>query len=212
MAKQQKEREIMISPPNFKTAHFKIVAKTPLVMHKFSQKTRNELKEKYMAGSKANKGKKREAKNFEAEYEQAIHRSESGWIGFPASGFRKSMISACRVAGFKMTHAKLAIFVEHDGIDSDEGTPLVRINGEPKVLESLTRVGMNKPDVVWRPIFKDWSAELRIRYDADLFSAEDVANLLMRAGLQVGIGEGRPDSPMSAGMDWGMFELEKKKK
>jgi len=31
-------------------------------------------------------------------------------------------------------------------------------------------------------------------------------------GLQVGIGEGRPDSKNSAGMGWGMFTIEDKEK
>jgi hypothetical protein len=44
-------------------------------------------------------------------------------------------------------------------------------------------------------------------YDADQFTLEDVSNLLARAGMQVGIGEGRPDSKMSAGMGWGTFRI-----
>jgi len=31
--------------------------------------------------------------------------------------------------------------------------------------------------------------------------------LLARVGMQVGIGEGRPDSKNSAGMGWGLFEV-----
>ena len=37
---------------------------------------------------------------------------------------------------------------------------------------------------------------------------QDVTNLLMRVGQQVGIGEGRPDSKNSAGMGWGTFNVE----
>jgi hypothetical protein len=32
-------------------------------------------------------------------------------------------------------------------------------------------------------------------------------NLFLRAGLQVGIGEGRPNSPNSFGLGWGRFEV-----
>ena len=46
-----------------------------------------------------------------------------------------------------------------------------------------------------------------IRWDADQFTLDDVTNLLSRVGLQVGIGEGRPDSKNSAGMGWGLFEI-----
>jgi hypothetical protein len=57
---------------------------------------------------------------------------------------------------------------------------------------------------MWRP---GWEAKVRIRFDGDQFTLTDVTNLLMRVGLQVGIGEGRPDSKMSTGMGWGMFEV-----
>ena len=36
----------------------------------------------------------------------------------------------------------------------------------------------------------------------------DVTNLMQRVGMQVGIGEGRPDSRDSAGLGWGTFRLE----
>jgi hypothetical protein len=57
---------------------------------------------------------------------------------------------------------------------------------------------------MWR---EGWEAKLRIRYDADQFSLSDVSNLLARAGMQVGVGEGRPDSKDSAGLGWGLFSL-----
>jgi len=39
-----------------------------------------------------------------------------------------------------------------------------------------------------------------------------LTNLLARAGLQVGIGEGRPDSKNSAGMGWGLFQIEENRR
>jgi hypothetical protein len=42
----------------------------------------------------------------------------------------------------------------------------------------------------------------------DQFTHQDVANLMTRVGLQVGLGEGRPDSKNSAGMGWGLFQIE----
>jgi len=52
-----------------------------------------------------------------------------------------------------------------------------------------------------------WEAQVRVRYDADQFTLEDLANLLARVGVQVGLGEGRPDSKSSAGMGWGTFMI-----
>ena len=50
--------------------------------------------------------------------------------------------------------------------------------------------------------------DLRMKYDAGQFTSTDIANLLVRAGAQVGIGEGRPDSKFSAGLGFGTFTLE----
>jgi hypothetical protein len=49
---------------------------------------------------------------------------------------------------------------------------------------------------------------LRIRFDMEQFSPDDVTNLLIRAGRQVGIGEGRPDSRDSNGLGYGLFDVE----
>ena len=134
-----------------------------------------------------------------------------GWDGIPAPAFRNACISACRLVGFAMTLAKLSIFVEADGWDADEGTPLVKIIGEePRMLESMVHIGSGKQktvDISVRPQWLAWGARLRFRYDADQFTASDIVNLIARAGMQVGICEGRPDSSASNGMGWGTFEI-----
>jgi hypothetical protein len=63
-------------------------------------------------------------------------------------------------------------------------------------------------DLRVRPMWREWRMKIRISYDADMFTLSDVANLLMRAGRQVGVGEGRPDSKRSVGQSWGTFTVE----
>lgn len=203
-----KAESITINPPNFKTAMFTIIGTAPLVQQAFSEKARNEMKAKQERGSTANKGKARDPKDFQQCYQDSMHCSKEGWVGFPASAFRAAMISACRTVGFKMTLAKLSVFVEADGFDKIDGTPLVRITkGEPHYVEHMVRI-MGTCDIraraMWDP---GWEINLRINFDADQFTIEDLTNLLMRVGVQVGIGEGRPDSKSSAGMGWGTFMI-----
>jgi len=126
----------------------------------------------------------------------------------PASCFRNAMISACRLVNFKMTLGRLGIFVEPDGFDRESGEPLVRIDGEPRQHESMVRLVTGVADLRVRAMWEQWGADVRIRFDADMFTLQDVANLLARVGAQVGIGEGRPDSKNSAGQGWGLFQLE----
>lgn len=202
-------QQVTIPAPNMQVASFQIRGTAPLVINAFSQKARNQMKEKQMAGSTGKKGTKREAKDFQQCFEQAKHVSDDGWCGFSAAAVRAGMISACRTVGFKMTLGKLALFVLADGFDKVDGTALVRIRkGTPVYVEHATRNETGVCDIRARPMWKaGWEAVIKIQYDADIFKLDDVANLLMRVGLQVGIGEGRHDSKKSCGMGWGTFEI-----
>lgn len=208
-AKDTTNMEIKISAPNIREAKFIIRGTAPLVVHKFSAKAKAMIRQKQEAGSLANKGKSKSAKDFEEVFQGARHISTEGWDGIPAAAFRAGIISACRLVGFKMTLAKLSIFVAADGFDKTEGTPLVRILSpvEPERNESMVRLATGVCDISVRPMWRYWGAELRIQYDADQFTADDVRNLLARVGAQVGVCEGRPDSKSSAGCGWGTFEL-----
>jgi hypothetical protein len=151
----------------------------------------------------------RAARDFNADAEGAAYRSDAGWYGMNAAAFRNASISACRLVGFKMTLAKLSIFIEADGFDKDEGTPLVRIiSEEPAVSVMAVRNATGVMDMRARPVWRPgWKAVVRIRWDADQFTVDDITNLLLRVGMQVGIGEGRPDSRESAGLGYGLFNI-----
>lgn len=206
---QTPERNITVSAPNFGHAVFTIKGTTPLVIHRFSLKTKQQMKEKMETGKPAGSKKNREAKSTDELFNEARYRSKEGWDGFQASCIRNAMISACRLVNFTMVLAKLSFFVEADGWDMQEPQiPLIRIYGEPVKQEDMARVETGQPYVTVRPAYHDWKAKIRVRWDQDQFTLEDVSNLLARVGLQVGIGEGRPFSKNSAGMGWGLFMIE----
>lgn len=202
--------KLVIAPPNLQTAEFTIIGTAPLVGNKFSARAKADMKAMMEAGSTAKSKTKREPKNFKREYEEAIHKAKEGWCGIPAPAFRNAMISACRTVGFHMTKAKLAIKCLADGFDAEDGTPLVKITkGKPEYAEHFVRNDNGKPDIRPRPMWQvGWQAVVRVEFDADQFRLEDVANLLGRAGLQVGVGAGRPDSKDSNGMGWGTFRIQ----
>jgi hypothetical protein len=199
---------VTIPAPKFQTVVIDIKGDAPMVQHKFSAKIKTEMHEKQVAGSTAKKGAKRESKDFQALYKDAMHVSTEGWYGIPAPAFRNAMVSACRIVGFQMTKAKLAVFVKADGFDPD-GTPLVRITkGEPEYHEAAVRLATGVVDLRARPMFREgWEASVSIKFDGDMFTQADIAHLMMRVGMQVGIGEGRPDSKASCGQGWGTFEV-----
>lgn len=198
---------VTIKPFNNERIRIRITGTAPYVQNNFSEKSRQKMKETQMAGSTARKSRAKEAKDFDAGYLGAMHMSTEGWHGIPAAAFRAACIDVCRIVGFKMTMAKMSIFVEADGFDAVDGTPLVRIgsvNG-PEPAEHAVRNATGVADIRVRPMWREWWVDLNMRYDADQFTRDDVVNLLERAGQQVGVGEGRPFSKNSAGMGWGMF-------
>lgn len=203
-------QRVEINAPNFQRAVFGIRGNANLVIHNFSQKAKQQIKTSQEKGSQSKKGVKKEPKDFLQDYKDACHVSTEGWYGIPAPAFRAGMVSACRLAGFAMTLAKLGIFVVADGFEVETGKPLVKITkGEPKYFESEVRL---KPSGVcdlrarprWDP---GWEAMPIIEFDADMFSLKDITNLMMRVGKQVGLCEGRPDSKQSVGQGWGTFDL-----
>lgn len=200
-----KEETCVISAPKFGTITFVIEGTAPLVVERFSKKA--ELMAKMAEGASAKNKKNREARDYDKEAEEARYRSADKWEGMNAAAFRAAMISACRLVGFKMTLAKLSTFVEADGFDEKDGIPLVRVYGESHTYTAHTRNATGVVDVRSRPMYRDWAAQLTIRYDMDQFKMNDVLNLVARCGMQVGIGAGRPDSKASAGCGFGLFRV-----
>ena len=199
---------VQIKPANIQQAVFKIKGTAPYVQARFSAKAMQAMKEKMLAGSTAKGKKVREARNFDDDFEQAKHVSEQGWVGIPASSFRQAIISACRLVGFRMTLAKLSVFVAADGFDRVDGIPLIKLQApEPERTEMAVRNATGVADIRVRPMWREWAADVKVSYDADQFTLQDVTNLMQRVGMQVGIGEGRPDSRDSAGLGWGTFVL-----
>ena len=200
-----KETAVVISAPNFQTVDVLLQGTAPLVVERFSKKA--ELMAKMAEGKSSGSKKVRDARDYDKEAEDARYRSVENWEGMNAAAFRAGMISACRLVGFKMTLAKLSTFVVADGLDLKDGIPLIRIYGGSETYTAHTRNATGVVDVRSRPMYREWAARLRVRFDSDQFTTQDVYNLISRGGLQVGIGAGRPDSKASAGCGFGTFEI-----
>ena len=207
MTALKSQATVVIKPANIQQAVFNIKGTAPYVQARFSGKAMQAMMSKMAAGSTAAKSRAKPAHDFDDDYKQAMHVSTEGWKGIPAGAFRQAMISACRLVGFKMTLAKLSVFVHADGFDRIDGIPLIRIEGEPERTDMAVRNATGVADIRVRPMWREWSAQVRVKYDADQFTLQDVTNLMQRVGMQVGIGEGRPDSRESAGLGWGTFEI-----
>jgi hypothetical protein len=204
-----KAQTVTISPPKFRVIRPRLVGDSPIMQARFSGKAMQAMKSKMLAGSTAKKGQKREARDFDADFLGAMHISADGWVGVPAAAIRNACIDVCRMVGFKMTMAKMSIFVLADGLDRIDGTPLIRLEaGEPERTEMAVRNATGVADIRVRPMWREWALTPAIRFDEDQFTLSDVLNLLARAGAQVGIGEGRAFSKESNGLGYGFFRVE----
>lgn len=202
------EEKVTITPPKFKHASVRIEGTAPFMSNAMSSEARRKMREGQELGT-ANRGmkRKRDPKDFTAQFKGSLHVSREGWHGIPCSAFRGAMIEACKTVGFPMTRAKLFLFIEPEGRDADTGEGLVRIHGEPTQDERIGKLATGVADILTRARFDEWWCDITVKWDSDALQAADVINLLARAGVHVGVGAGRPGSSNSAGIGMGTFKV-----
>ena len=205
----QVESKVVITPPKMARAKVTIQGTAPYLQNRFSSENRDKMLATQKEGSAAKRTRKAKApKDFEKIYKASMHVAREGWCGIPATALRNAMIDACRLTEMDMVRAKMCIFVIAQGLDSENLEPLVKIDGEPKMHIERVKVGINSTDLAARAMFENWSSTFEIEWDDDVFKAQDIVNLLARAGWQVGIGAGRPLSKMSGGTGKGTFKVD----
>ena len=125
------EQALQVLAPNFRRLTLTIIGTPPgIVTHRFSEKAKKQMLEKQMATSRVKK--KREPKDPQADFIASLYLLDKSGkrydtttlpkkltadmrYGFPANGFKKSMVSACRVTeGLSMAEAKQLFFVVGD--------------------------------------------------------------------------------------------------
>lgn len=183
---------------------------SPLVVHRFSDKAAKAIKDKHTGGKKV---RSLEARIPKDEYEEAFHYLVNGKPGFPASGLKGCIKTACAdVDGIAMTQAKRLLWVPgQDAKTAGSGLLLEIKKTKPRMREDMVRQPPRTGTFVprWRPEFPvGWQIEVPIVIkDTNVLSPDSVVNLLARAGMQVGLGEGRPEK--DGAMDFGMFRVAK---
>lgn len=174
-----------------------IVGISPLVVHAWSEKSKKMIADK-QAGKAKNK--KHEVREPEIECEAAKHVSVDGWEGFPAAGFKASMIRGAKMVGMVMKDTQTAFFINADC----EKTQLVRIEGQSRMRTDMVRVGMGASDIRYRPEYPEWSANLNIEFNEGTISIDQIHQLVKAAGYGCGIGEMRPEKGK---YNYGRFKL-----
>ncbi|MGK3995040.1 hypothetical protein [Sorangium sp. So ce1024] len=160
---------------------------SPLLVHAWSEKAKKQMRDKQTKAAKMAK----EAKDPKADFEASKYLNEKGEDCVPAGAFRNAIISSGRFAdGIPMTKITGSVFFIDD---------LVPIKSKRCVQrEDMVRVGGKGPgtgtaDLRYRAEYQDWSCELKVQYNANVISLEQLLNLISLAGFSVGICEWRPE-------------------
>jgi hypothetical protein len=171
------------------TAKIFIVGTSPLIVHRWTEKAKQE-----MLDSQQGRKKPKQPKDPIADYEGSTYRFPDGSHGFPTLGFKAATVTgAGRTYGksVKMTELRIALSFQVDGIGVG-GDALTLIHGDPMMREDMVRVGLGKADLRYRAQYTDWSAMLTIRYMPHLIDVETVMALVEAGGCN-GVGEWRPE-------------------
>ena len=144
-----------------------------------------------MEDVRAGKAKKstRTAVDPKKEYIKSAYKQDDGTFGFPASAFKQCAVRAGKGLGLAMTDTRTLFFVLPNAPDGE----CVSIKSNKPVLRKDPVNVKTGKDLRFRPEFRNWKAELLVKFDADRITIEQIANLLNHGGQTVGVGEWRPE-------------------
>lgn len=198
------QEEITLHPLQLQKIVFTLVGDTPLLVHKFSEKARAQMLAKQMGKHQPKKEHKVPFEDFcgsmywidprmpEHPVEEDVARAA---FGFPVIAFKAAAVTACTsIGGITKVLARQSFSVIGDSIDPETQKQLLRIYSEnpPFKSEEAVKVGMTT-DIRYRGQFDPWRVHLPVKYNKNVISAEQLANMLNTAGFGVGIGEWRPE-------------------
>ena len=193
MAVKKTTPQADILPIDIRRAVIVLASDSPLVVHAWSAKAKQEILDKQMKKPRQAK----EAKDPDALYEECFYRTPDKRYGFPAIAFKAAAVDACsHVSDLTKVAARGAFHIDGEII------PLEDYTG-PVQRQDMVRIAMGTADVRIRPEFPTWKATLNLRYNAGVLSLEQIANLFNVAGFSIGIGEHRPQRDGQ----WGMFHV-----
>ena len=203
---------IAIKPIEIQKTTIRVVGDTPLIMHAWSEKAKREILDKQMKKTKAAaKAAKNPVEDFirsmywlegfpeemsEDGFEEAIRKGAR--FGFPVTAFKQAAISAAYRMGWTKDKMSMrgAFF-----IDGDENQMAEIFSDTPLIREDMVKVGMGTADIRFRGEFRNWYAELTIRYNKNgQYSLEQIINIINAGGYVCGIGEWRPERDGQYGM------------
>jgi hypothetical protein len=223
MATTKKAASVEIKPMELATIDVTIVGTTPLIVHAWSHKAKQQMLDKQRG--KATKAKHEikipvndfieacywlteqpelgaDDEEAEANYNAAIEAGAK--FGFPVTGVKQSIIMGAKRGGLDVVATELrgSFFLE-GATDASTVDIAEIISDTPICREDMVKVGgMSKTaDIRYRPEFQNWEMPLRMTYNVNgKYSLEQLLNCFNVGGFACGIGEWRPERDGQFGM------------
>lgn len=173
---------IILEPMDVQTIELETKALSTLIVNRWSEKAREEMRAKQQHLAREKRG----AKDPKADFQAAKYLDADGNDVVLGQFFKNAIVSAARFAkNVKMTELRGALFVEDMEIPLKFSKCVMR--------EDSVRVANGAADLRYRPEYHDWSVLLRISFMKSMLSTDQVVDLVRRAGFGVGICEWRPE-------------------
>lgn len=196
MAKKPTEAQIEIMPITMGRITCHILGKTPLLMHRFSKKAREQL---LFPKGRANAAEKAESLKHDPlmEYRETIYlnrnQKEPSAVHMPDGMFSKALASAA----LDLPGASKSQILRLVSIASRQ----INVFGIPQLHMDMVRSSdmARTPDVRSRAIFPEWACKVEIEFVASLLKQNQIVNLLAAAGIIVGVCDYRPQKGGSHG-------------
>lgn len=194
MAAAPKSTAVELPPMNIQTIDIPIIGESGLICHAWASKAKKQMLDKQM--KKAGTG--RVAKDPWADFCETLYwlsdKPEepteedvmNGRFGFPAVAFKSAAVTAVTsTGGMTKVLARQAFHVVGEYVEI--------LGPAPSMREDMVNVGINTADIRHRAEFETWGAILRVKFNANVLSAEQVIGLFEAGGFGVGIGDWRPE-------------------
>jgi len=213
MAPKKHETAVEIPKLTIKTVELHIVGTSPLVVHAWSEKAKQQMRDKQGKKAKQGKGAKVPAHDFvdalhwlsekpalPADPDEAMAAATkavaTGRFGFPTVAFKAAAVAGAGfVDGITKVGTRGAFHIRGEFAEIESAPPVMR--------EDMVRVGMGTADLRYRPMFQEWGVTLTVDINITAMSVEQVVNLFNVGGFACGVGEYRPERDGS----WGRFTV-----
>jgi hypothetical protein len=189
--KKQADTTVAITPLEVDTGRLEceILGSSALVCNRMSEKARRELllpALKKTPTQKESTLKHDPLEEYRASPYTVKEDDAPTAIALPGSAFKRAIASAAVDQGGKRAQVARLCWVPDT---------YVPIYGVPQLYMAVTRQAgiVRTPDIRTRAILPRWACRLHVEFVQPILKPQIVVNLLLAAGIYIGVGDGRPE-------------------